>query len=581
MTLGKAQRQLDILDENRRFCEKAVGERSIYSLLHRERDRLFPDEMFADLFDDRGRRSIPPSIVATVMVLQKFGGCSDREAVDRFTFDLRWKYAAGVEGFTEGFDHTVLVNMRARLRSSTDPDRIFRVSKRVAAEAGLIGVRRVLDSTALYDAVATQDTVTLIRGAIRGLLRVADDELEAEIRKYLRRDDDYARAGKPTCDWDDAQAREELIDALVRDGLEALKELEGRQLPTPVAEAASLLATVIGQDIEQRPDGSFRIARRTAADRVISTVDPEARHGHKSQAHSFDGYKGHVAIDPDSEIITEAEVGPANAADGEMLPTLVPELMPAAGDDAQPSDGTTVEPPAVVDQNQGQRSPADEQVGEESLSDPAVEDSNDHDQAEGTKAAAAGTASGPVVYGDSAYGSGAALALLAQIGATPMVKVQEPHSHGGHFPKDRFAIDLSARTVTCPNGLTVALRPLNDGGAHASFGKACSTCALRAQCTTAKDGRVITIGANEALLEEARRRQADPAWQADYRATRPKVERKQAHLMRRRHGGRRARVRGRVRVAHDFKLLAAAANFARLAVLGVRSGAGAWAVATI
>src|SRR6266571_4288399 len=230
MTLGTAERQFDILDENRRFCEKAVGERSIYSLLHRERDRLFPDEMFADLFDDRGRRSIPPSIVATVMVLQKFGGCSDREAVDRFTFDLRWKYAAGVEGFTEGFDHTVLVNMRARLRSSTDPDRIFRVSKQVAADAGLIGVRRVLDSTALYD-------------------------------------------------------------ALVRDGLEALKELEGRQLPTPVAEAASLLATVIGQDIEQLPDGSFRIARRTAADRVISTVDPEARHGHKSQAHSFDGYK--------------------------------------------------------------------------------------------------------------------------------------------------------------------------------------------------------------------------------------------------------------------------------------------------
>src|SRR5439155_10288563 len=132
-----------------------------------------------------------------------------------------------------------------------------------------------------YDAVATQDTVTLIRGAIRGLLRVCDDALEAEIRRYLRRDDDYARAGKPACDWDDAGAREELIDALVRDGLEALKELEGRQLSTEVAEAASLLATVIGQDIDQTPDGTFRIARRTAPDRVISTVDPEARHGHK------------------------------------------------------------------------------------------------------------------------------------------------------------------------------------------------------------------------------------------------------------------------------------------------------------
>src|SRR5205807_6485072 len=285
MTLGKAQRQLDILDENRRFCEKLVGDKSVYALLHRERDQLFPDEMFADLFAKRGRCSIPPCEVANVMVLQKFEGCSDREAVEHFTFDLRWKYAAGVEGFCEGFVHTVLVNMRARLRDSADPDRIFRVSKEVAGEAGLIGVKRVLDSTPLYDAVATQDTVTLIRGAIRGLLRVCDDALEAEIRRFLRRDDDYSRAGKPTCDWDDAEAREELIDALVRDGLEALKELEGRQLTPEVTQAASLLATVIGQDIEQTADGTFRIARRTAPDRVISTVDPEARHGRKSSAH--------------------------------------------------------------------------------------------------------------------------------------------------------------------------------------------------------------------------------------------------------------------------------------------------------
>src|SRR2546428_12217089 len=139
MTLGKAQRQLDILDENRRFCERLVGEKSVYSLLHRERDQLFPDEMFADLFADRGRRSIPPCVVATVMVLQKFEGRSDREAVEHFTFDLRWKYAAGVEGFCEGFVHTVLVNMRARLRDSADADRIFRASKEGVGWAGVVG----------------------------------------------------------------------------------------------------------------------------------------------------------------------------------------------------------------------------------------------------------------------------------------------------------------------------------------------------------------------------------------------------------------------------------------------------------
>jgi len=125
VTLGLAERQTDLLDDAKRFCDDVVDPSSIYALLHRERDKLFPDEMFEDLFTTRGRRSIPPSIVATVMVLQRLEDCSDREAVDRFTFDLRWKYAAGVREDQRGFVHTVLVDMRARLRDSDDPDRIF------------------------------------------------------------------------------------------------------------------------------------------------------------------------------------------------------------------------------------------------------------------------------------------------------------------------------------------------------------------------------------------------------------------------------------------------------------------------
>jgi hypothetical protein len=104
-----------------------------------------------------------------------------------------------------------------------------------------------------------------------------------------------------------------------------------------------------------------------------------------------------------------------------------------------------------------------------------------------------------------------------------MVKVQGPHARNGCFTKDRFVIDLAAGVVTCPNNVTVALRPLNDGGGHASFGKACSGCPLRTRCTTARDGRVISVSVHEALLQEARRTQADPSWQADYNATRPKV----------------------------------------------------------
>jgi len=125
MTLGVADRQASLLDDMSEFCEKTLAKDSIYAFLHRERDRLFPDEAFADLFADDGRRSVPPSVVAAVMVLQRLEGLSDREAAERYAFDARWRYAAGVGSYDTSewtiFSHTVFVDMRERLRRSTDP----------------------------------------------------------------------------------------------------------------------------------------------------------------------------------------------------------------------------------------------------------------------------------------------------------------------------------------------------------------------------------------------------------------------------------------------------------------------------
>jgi hypothetical protein len=406
MTLGLAERQGGLFNVAVQRCEAELPERSVYRLLHRERDRLFPDELFADLYVHHGRRSIPPSVLAVVMVLQRLEGTSDREAVDRFAYDLRWRYAAGVDDEMGSFAHTVLVELRARLRASGDPDRVFRVTCELARAAGLVGVRRVLDSAPLFDAVATQDTVTLLRGAIRGLLRACPAELASLVRSALARDDDYQAAGKPVCDWDDQAAREALVDALFRDGYRALHALRGLRLGREVAHAAELLATVIGQDIAETDDGRFVIARGVAPDRVISVVDPQARHGHKTGARGFDGYKGHVAIDPDAEVITAAEVGPANAGDAAMATALLADL-PAA------PDPTT---PAAAD------------------------------------AALATTEPVPVVYGDAAYGTGALLADLDQRGITAMAKVAAPTAPAGHFPKDRFRVDLDQGMVPARPG---------------------------------------------------------------------------------------------------------------------------------
>ena len=532
MTLGRAPRQADLWRSTAGFCEGRVAPESIYGILHRECFALFPDEMFGDLFDDVGRRSVPPMIVAVVMVLQRIEGCSDREAADRFAFDARWKYAAGGLDFDyPGFVHTVLVDMRARLARSENPDRIFEAALEAARQAGLTGRRRVLDSTPLYDAVATMDTVMLVRSAIRGLLRACDGELGVRLRGLLARDDDYVTAGKPACDYDDAAAREQLVDALARDARALLGALDGQELGPVLAQAAVLLATVTGQDLEEDAGGVFRIARRVAADRVISTVDPQARHGRKTAARGFDGYKGHIAADPDSEIITATAVTPGNSGDAEVAGALLADLLPgeAAGAATAPDTG-------------GGR---------------------------------------PEVYGDAAYGAGELLATLEDAGIHAGIKVQPPPALKGHFPKDRFGIDLRAGTVTCPAGRTAPIRARS--GRHAgaaSFGAACRSCPLAAQCTTAPYGRTITIGHYETQLAAARERQASPAWKAGYQATRPKVERKIGHLMRRRHGGRRARVRGQAKVAADFSLLAAAVNLARLAVLGLASHNGTWVAST-
>lgn len=518
MTLGVAPRQGDLLDVLNRFCDDSVAPDSIYAFLHRERDRLFPDECFADLFTGRGRRSVPPSVVAVVMVLQRLGGLSDREATERFTFDVRWRYAAGVGGYEGegriGFVHTVLVDMRERLRRSADPDRVFNATVEAARAAGLVGRRRVLDSTPLYDAVATMDTVTLVRSALRGLLEVADAELAAELRAVIGSGDDYSSNAKPQIDWDDPSCRDALVDSRAKDALSCLRVLDGRVVSALVTQAAMLLATVVGQDLEPGEDGALRIARRVAADRIISTVDPDARHGHKTRAHGFDGYKGHVAIDPDSEIVTAAAVSAANVGDAAVADDLLGDVL---GDDPQPAPGEQ-EPVAV--------------------------------------------------YADAAYGSGELLEQLEREGVTAMIKVQPPTAPAGHFSKQEFGIDLDAGLATCPAGVTVPLRPRAGGGSAALFGAACASCALASRCTDSRAGRVVNVGPHEAILEAARERRHDPEWSADYRATRPKVERKLAHLMRRRHGGRRARVRGIVRVAQDFVWLAAATNLSRLAILG-------------
>lgn len=527
MALGVAELQTSFEDAAGVLGD-ALERGSVYRLLAEDGHRLFPDGYFADLFtvSRLGRPTLPARVAATVMLLQAYEGLSDREATDRLAFDLRWKAAAGLTVGAGSFHPTVLVGMRNRLRASARPRRLFEDVTVLARRVGLLRSRvRVLDSTPLLDAVATQDTVTQLRAAIRRLLRAADaagaGDVATVVRAVLRRDDEYASVGKPPCDWDDPVAREALVDALVRDALAAVAALDGVRLVGPVVEAAELLALVAGQDVQAGEDGVFRIARAVAKDRVISTVDTQARHGHKSRARTFDGYKAHVSVDPGDELIAEVALTPANVPDRDAVDDLL-AAETGAGDDAPPQ--------------------------------PA----------------------GLTVIGDSAYADGATLARLAAAGVQVLAKVPPVRNARG-FSKDLFTIDLTSTTVTCPAGHTVPIIGRRTGDV-ARFGQLCATCPLRRQCTSSRSGRVVTIHPHEAVLQTARAAQRSQRWKAVYRATRPTVERKISHLTRRPWGGRQTRCRGMQRILTDLLTRAGAVNLARLAKLGLHTTPAGWVI---
>lgn len=311
---GTSDPDLTLLDAAA-LCRQLVPEGSVEAFLADHRGDVFPDEMFADLFPSgRGRPSIPAEVVATVMVLQALEGLSDRDAARALRDRISWKVAAGLALDDAGFDYSVLTYWRTRLRRSHRPERIFEAVREVVAATGVLAgkTRRALDSTLLDDAVATQDTVTQLIAAIRRVRRLVPEAAAVTLTAH-----DYDAGAKPTMAWDDPVAKAALVTALVNDALALIAALDGVSLSDEQADAVGLLALVAGQDVEPGDtEGTWRIAQRVAPDRVISVVDPEARHMHKSRSEYRDGYKAHVAVEPDTGIVTGAALTPANAGDG-------------------------------------------------------------------------------------------------------------------------------------------------------------------------------------------------------------------------------------------------------------------------
>src|SRR3954470_8450410 len=316
---------------------RPLPEGSFFALLAEHGDRIVRDEDFAACYSERvGRPSIPPSQLARVLLLQYRTGASDEQAMECVAWDLRWKIALGLSVDHQGWHPTSLTKFRARLLLHRLERVALERTLTLAEQLGMLDgpVEQIIDSTPMLGAAATQDTVRLVRHGVRKLLdavAAVDEQGAGPLGRGLGVA--YARPGeKPDCRWREKAERERMLTRVAQDAERALRAVEGTDGlldEAAVADAHKLLRELIGQDFEVDNDGVPRLHRGTRSGRIISTVDPEMRHGRKSSQQRFDGYKLSAAATNTSVPLTPAVDGaPAGEQDGPRAKHLI-ETQPA------------------------------------------------------------------------------------------------------------------------------------------------------------------------------------------------------------------------------------------------------------
>ena len=527
--LGKRSAQGESFGADHPYLEH-VGRDSFYGLLACQGEQLFRDEDFAALYClTNGRPSVPPSLLATALLLQTYDGVSDEEAKARADFDLRWKVALGIGLEERPFAKSTLQLFRAQLILHDQVRAVFQRSLAFARQTGYFRKRKikaVLDTSNILGRGAVKDTYNLLADGIGQLVRAlaaqagrpAEDwAAEQGLARYFG----TSLKGEAAIDWDDPQARDAFLGSVVADAdrlLELARHVRAGLPPAAPAharlrQAADLLMQLLVQDIERRPDGAA-IRSGVSPDRVVAVHDPEMRHGRKSATRRFEGHKGAIAVDPDSQLITAALVLPGNAQDHEQALELVEQT----------------EANAAV----------------------AVEET----------------------VGDCAFGDSETRQAFADAERTLVAKVPQRRGQA-HFPKEDFQIDLTAMTCACPGGQVCrTVVSIGSGKRYGAPGASlrafrfdaavCDACPLRPACVRAKPGRgrLVMLHPQEAVLQEARAFQRSGAF-APYRALRQVAEHRLARLMQL--GVRQARYRGRAKTLCQLLLAATVANLTLVA----------------
>lgn len=534
--LGIRSAQRGLLEADHVYLDH-VGQDTFYGFLASMRGRLFEDEEFGELYcRDNGRNSVPPSLLATALLLQAHDRVSDEEAKQRADFDVRWKVALGIAVEERPFAKSTLQLFRSQLIIHDKVRAVFERSLRYARETGYLKGRKMkvaLDTTYVLGRGAVKDTYNLLADGIVQVARVLARLEGKPLKEWAGGHGPSAEGhglglyfgssvkGEAAIDWDNVKERRSLLGRIVADAdrvLELARRAQGRfpkdsPYRKSIVEAAELLGQLLLQDVERTEDGPA-LKEGVSRDRIPSVHDPEMRHGRKSSSTRFDGHKAAVAVDTDSQLVTAVAVLPGNASDNTSALELVEESEANSG--AEVSE----------------------------------------------------------TIGDAAYGDGVTRQAFADAHRTLIAKVPG-RPQGVRFPKEDFKIDLEAGTCTCPAEQvtrrlrTVTTRIDRSGQAHRMqafyfHGGTCRTCPLRPRCTAAKDGRgrTITLHPQEALLQQARALQKSAAFE-EYRCRRQVAEHRLARLVQL--GIRQSRYFGRAKTLFQVLLAATVANLTVIA----------------
>jgi hypothetical protein len=512
------QQSLLEVDPDELRLKRGSFERELRSVL----PKLVSVEDFRPLHPSaEGADTCDPLVLTGMLLLQYRFGLGDEDLIERCIRDLGFRHALALEKGVAPPSQASLKRFRAAMRRLKGPDWLFKLSLKLALEAGYVAADELqaLDSTNTDQRGATLDTFNLISAAIRAVILAMAPHLDVDPRELGRRWDatrylGRSLKGRVSINWSDEAERNALLTSEIND-VERIVKLANQALnplPEDVEEAIGLMRDVAYQDVEQQADGTFKIVRGTARGRIVSITDPEARHGHKSSSQVITGFKTHTMGTIKSQFVTATVVTSAEVHDSVPTPRLIEQ---AASVGLKPTDAV----------------------------------------------------------GDAAYGTGPNRHACRELGVTLHTKLPTP-SHDG-FPKRDFKIDLNTMSVTCPGGETTTTYSMvkegdgsDDRVPQFRFPRAtCEACPLRAACakTTADGrGRLIKLNRHEAELQEAQRMNAQPEEKAILRQ-RSAIERLQAHLVRM--GMRQARFFGLAMVQFQAFMTAAAYNLQRYMTL--------------